>query len=217
MATIYESLDLKMIQKKAKNLYGKEVLGYKCKDSDIANKWQLVFADEEGIFIISENYVKFEDLPLTGNGGLPTEGYGDYSESFEDLVNYYPGCNGAQSAIHYLTDRDLWGAFVGEKGLYATGAITEKMLYDSYLTKHGEKPKYNMGRRNVYVPANKGMTKKMWVAGISKNHNNSLIMVDGRGFMTYADHSAPDVGIRPLVCLSPDITLNLKADKLYIV
>lgn len=42
MAT-YESLDLKMIQKKAKNLYGKEVLGYKCKDSDIANKWQLVF------------------------------------------------------------------------------------------------------------------------------------------------------------------------------
>ena len=215
MAT-YESLDLKMIQKKAKDLYGKEVLGYKCKDSDIANKWQLVFADEEGIFIISESYIKFDWLPATINGGLPTECYGNYSESFEDLVAYYPGCNGAQSAIKYLTDKELWTNFVGNNALYAMGTITDTMLYESYFVKNGKEPKLSMGRKNVYVAADKGMTKKLWVAGISKNHSNSLVVVDGRGFMTYADNSASDIGMRPVVCIRPDIKLVKKMDKLYI-
>lgn len=122
-----------------------------------------------------------------------TECYGNYSESFEDLVAYYPGCNGAQSAIKYLTDKELWTNFVGNNALYAMGTITDTMLYESYFVKNGKEPKLSMGRKNVYVAADKGMTKKLWVAGISKNHSNSLVVVDGRGFMTYADNSASDM------------------------
>lgn len=169
---IYGSADAQIVKENASLYYGAEVTGYECA-SDGVSKWRIFYSDGNNIYLISDDYLHYDDTPAT-NQGNKLDKYGDYRYGFNTVYSNYNGSNslndkvkiwlskylaygsnatntrGSINGAAYMLDVDIWNNYVGENAEYAIGGPTIEMFCDSYKDTHPDKYIENNVATNGY-------------------------------------------------------------------
>lgn len=137
--------------------YGSILQGYQCAKDEAINSWKILYADNNNIYIIADNYIHYQDCPQSKTQRIYRHN-SDYSVSFNDVIKDYRGSeditnekikklnrdyfskysseNNNMKAIAYLLDTEIWKEFQGEKAEYAIGSPTLELLLNSYSQKY---------------------------------------------------------------------------------
>ena len=154
-------------------IYGAVIDGYECSSAGV-DEWQIFYADESNIYIISSDYIPYENIPNstingTSTNNKPVKGSGkraacfsgvldDYSEGAEEITNpviqalnsdffnnYTTSTNSNMQAVAYMLDTEAWSAFAGDNAEYAIGGPTIELFLKSYNEKYPDE-NYNNER-----------------------------------------------------------------------
>ena len=149
------------VKENAKMYYGAEVTGYEC-ESDGVSKWRIFYSDGTNIYLISDDYIHYDDTPETKQGNKLYQ-YDEYRYNFEHVYSDYSGSNsindkvkiwlskylaygsnatntqGSINGAAYMLDIDIWNNYVGEDAEYAIGGPTIEMFCKSYKDTHPDK------------------------------------------------------------------------------
>ena len=156
-------IDAKDISNVPASYYGAEVKGYTC-ESDGVSKWRIYYADENNIYLISDDYIEKSDAPNGKNGSEITTTNKKYQLSLDNVENDYPegaswitnsskaskwlsyllskyGDNtySSMKKTAYLLDTDVWKEFAGENAEFAIGAPTLELFCASYEGTHPDR------------------------------------------------------------------------------
>ena len=169
---IYGSADAQIVKENASLYYGEEVTGYECA-SDGVSKWRIFYSDGNNIYLISDDYLHYDDTPAT-NQGNKLDKYNDYRYGFGTVYSNYNGSNslndkvkiwlskylaygsnatntrGSINGAAYMLDIDIWNIYAGENAEYAIGGPTIEMFCDSYKDTHPDKYIENNVTTNGY-------------------------------------------------------------------
>ncbi len=138
---------------------GKSVTGYNC-DKQNACGWKILYADENNIYLIADDYVHYQDVPAGKRGTTVTKNT-DYCLSFNSIISDYTGTaditderikklnsdyfskgytsqNINMKIVAYMLDTEAWNGYKGEKAEYAIGGPTVELLYKSYNQKNSK-------------------------------------------------------------------------------
>ncbi len=139
--------------------YGKKVSNYKCTNSGAVNNWLIFHADEENIYLISENYINSSYMPKTKNGktqASSSNGYeigigsSDYANGTADITDsrvkkwasyvdkYSKSANDSDKGTAYMLDTSVWNKFQGSYASYAIGGPTMEMAVASYNNRYSK-------------------------------------------------------------------------------
>lgn len=146
--------------------YGKLVTNYQCDaDGEYSDlKWRIFYKDKENIYLIADDYVPYNNLPISA-GGTALAKQGNYSAEFTPVINDYTGSewiikNTNENAIKwlnwvtaypdsdndnikataYMMDTNVWGEkFAGSEAEYAIGGPTLELFCASYKVTHPDK------------------------------------------------------------------------------
>ena len=139
--------------------FGAIVNGYECKNNLAINNWQIFYADENNIYIIADDYIPYEYIPIDSFNYRLSKGKTNYnayfsnnnryngSESIVDekikmLNNDYFEIKGYTSnsinmnSVAYMLDTKAWSVYKGNYGDYAIGGPTVELLTKSYNKKY---------------------------------------------------------------------------------
>lgn len=158
--------------------YGKTVTGYiTSKDTEGNNKWQIFNSDGKNIYLISKEYLLYNDIPKMPNDkevGLETEGIKGIDLSgatmeylgSDDITDENPVYNKLSylkkfpksendniKAVAYMVDQKVWKEYIGIKADYAIAGPTLEQLIDSYNSlnhKNNKKIYYRVASSNGY-------------------------------------------------------------------
>lgn len=77
------------------NIYGAKIIGYNCDNNGVTN-WRIFYANENNIFIISENFITEDDCPKTKNylsvyNNIGNSNYEKYELSMFNVIDDYNG------------------------------------------------------------------------------------------------------------------------------
>ena len=145
-------------QEDKQNLYGATVTGYTCTNSAGVNNWKIFYADNKNIYLIADDYIKYDYCPGTSKHKIyKITDYelaldnviGDYkgSESITDedvkalnsdyFSKNYSSTNNNMKDVAYMLDKNVWNVYDGNKAEYAVGGPTIELLFKSYNEKYG--------------------------------------------------------------------------------
>ena len=142
--------------------YGKEVENYGViydNTADASNKWRIFYADEENIYLITDDYIHADYAPDSANYEIYVNSnnyklsfnnvYKDYTGAVDIdstfankwLSAYYPSnstsINTNIRAVAYMLDTDIWNPiYKNEYAEYAIGGPTLEMFCASYKDTH---------------------------------------------------------------------------------
>ena len=144
--------------------YGKEVENYGVKYDNTAgasNKWRIFYADENNIYLITDDYIHYDYAPRTKNYTITRNsnykfsfdnvykdyaGAADIDSTFANkwLSEYYPSnktnTNENIRAVAYMLDTSIWNPiYKNEYAEYAIGGPTLEMFCASYNDTHPNK------------------------------------------------------------------------------
>lgn len=121
-------------------------------------KWRILYATNDNIFLISDDYISLDDLPSTKSNKKPVNMMSEHTKAatFNNIVSDYTGskdiaddlkwfnsnyfknsfsdinCNNMK-AIAYLLDKEIWTKkFKGNGAKYVVGAPSVEILLNSY-------------------------------------------------------------------------------------
>lgn len=160
-----DTITAKEIAKNPSKYYGKEIKGYTCENDEAINAWKIFFADENNIYIISDDYISYENAPKGKKGTEITKGKkSNYDLGFVNVCNDYTGAADITNekikkwftylekyptsektnakATAYILDTNVWGKFAGNNAEYAIGGPTLEMFCESYNSMHDKKIEY---------------------------------------------------------------------------
>lgn len=137
--------------------YGKIVSNYECANSEGVNAWKIFYADENYIYLITDDYVSYQYVPDGKNGSKIKVNSTDYKLSFNNIIADYKGAadiladektsyllewvntenslsasGGNVKSTAYMLDSNAWKGFKGDKAEYAIGGPTIDLFKKSY-------------------------------------------------------------------------------------
>lgn len=142
--------------------YGATVTGYTCENNAGVNAWKIFYADENNIYLITDDYVSSQYIPDGKNGSEIYINSTNYDLSFNNVVNDYTGLsdisddkikilnndyfekgyslsdddNNYLKAVSYMLDTEVWKVFSNEKAEYAIGGPSIELFLKSYNQKY---------------------------------------------------------------------------------
>ena len=151
------SISSEEVANNPKEYFGGIVSNYECENNAGVNAWQIFYADEENIYLITDDYISYQYIP-SGKNGTSIYKNTDYEFSFQNIINDYTGLvditdekikelnsdyfskffgsNDKMKAIAYMLDTKVWNVFAGEQAEYAIGGPTIELLVKSYNKKN---------------------------------------------------------------------------------
>ena len=146
-------------QEDKQNLYGATVTGYTCTNSAGVNTWKIFYADNKNIYLIADDYIKYDYCPGSVNQKIQKNST-EYQLSMNNVINDYKGTesitdddikalnndyfsknysstNNNMKAVAYMLDKNVWSVYAGDKAEYAIGGPTIELLFKSYNEKYG--------------------------------------------------------------------------------
>ena len=135
--------------------FGGIVSNYDCENNAGVNAWQIFYADEENIYLITHNSIGSKYVP-NGKGGSKIRVNNNSTYTFDEIVNDYKGAaditdekikalnndyfnvkgyrstNSNMKAVAYILDTEVWNVFKGEQAEYAIGGPTMELLFKSH-------------------------------------------------------------------------------------
>jgi hypothetical protein len=179
--------------------YGKIVINYDCPYSEGVTYWKIFYADENNIYLITDDYISSDFCP---NSATQTIQQGlhnsfsisnvikDYSGS-SDITNEkirtlnsnyfavheYANYSTNLKAIAYMLDTNVWSVYAGEKAEFAISSPTIEMLLNSYNQKYGVNYQAKSDEIGYRISNNGGLT---WDSSISfmLNANDDLYVIN---------------------------------------
>ena len=168
--------------------YGKTVSGYTCTNSSAVSNWKIFYAGNDfsadgsyHIYLISDYYIPYANIPKTSAGTSLTKGYCSHSACWNNtaLNNYagsgsitdsnikklnndyfntkgYSGANANMRAVAYMLDTNAWSVYKGENADYAVGGPNIEMIMKSYSQKHGVDYRAQASSATGYQVSNNG-------------------------------------------------------------
>ena len=143
------------------NYYGKIVENYECPNGEGVNNWLIFYADENNIYLITDDYIHKDYCPESKGGNELSQE--EYEFSFHYVMKDYNGSNDITNeklkmlnnkyfeylrenqevnsednmkAVAYMLDTEAWSGFKGSKAEYAIGGPTLELLFNSYNQKY---------------------------------------------------------------------------------
>lgn len=142
--------------------YGAIVTGYNCTNSAGVNAWKIFYADNNNIYLITDDYIHYNDCPASptqviyknnnyklsmnnvikdysnGSSHIMDTKIQNLNKSYFDLLttNNTTSSNNNMKAVAYMLDTSVWSVFAGEKAEYAIGGTPVEMLMKSYSEKY---------------------------------------------------------------------------------
>ena len=164
-AKTQEIVSASVIAQNPELYYGKEVENYGIiydNTAGASNKWRIFYADEENIYLITDDYIHADYAPDSANYEIYVNSnnyklsfnnvYKDYTGAVDIdstfankwLSAYYPSnstsINTNIRAVAYMLDTDIWNPiYKNEYAEYAIGGPTLEMFCASYKDTHPNK------------------------------------------------------------------------------
>ncbi len=162
--------------------YGATVTGYECPNSTGINAWKIFYADSSNIYLIADDYIRYDYCPSSPTGEITK--YDDYKLSMKGnmIINYqngsehitdakikalnndyfnvkkYSSTRENMKAVAYMLDANVWKVFQGDKAEFAIGGPTIEMLMKSYSQKYNVDYRAQAGNSIGYHMSNDGGT-----------------------------------------------------------
>ena len=157
---------------------------------------------------------------------------------------YSSSTNDNIKAVAYMMDTNIWNTFAGKDAEYAMGGPTLEMFCASYKQTHpnkymeyevnniGYQIKWNTDQsysykikglpqddyNKIYINSDRTKAFSMWMATPSGESSNNVMLAYMDGSVTYYGYDGydgPAPGLRPIVCLKPEIKLEKKSNEIY--
>ena len=179
--------------------FGEIVSNYDCPNNAGVNAWQIFYADENNLYLISDDYVHKDYIP-NGSKGSAIYDYGNgYKLGMDDVGDDYSGSSDItdekikalnndyftkgysstsynMKAVAYMLDTNAWSVFAGEQAEYAIGGPTIELLFESYNKRNGtEKYKAVAESKDGYLIS----------SGYGYGYGGSPYMDDNESFKLY--------------------------------
>ncbi len=179
--------------------YGKEVENYGViydNTSEATNKWRIFYADEENIYLITDDYIHEDYAPDAGSYQIYA--YNTYELSINNVYKNYTGAADIDStfankwlsayypsnktstnynirAVAYMLDTDIWNPiYKNEYAEYAIGGPTLEMYCASYKDTHPSKYIECTANTKGYQVRWKGGSYGDSISGVPKDEYNSI-------------------------------------------
>ena len=167
--------------------YGKTVTGYTCDNGSAVANWKIFYAgndfstDGYHVYLISDYYIPYANIPKTSGGQSLTKGSYSHSavwstntlNSYSGTVSItdseikklnndyfyvksYPSTANNMKAVAYMLDKEAWSGYKGEKADYAVGGPSIEMIMKSYSQKHNVNFKAQASSATGYQVSNNG-------------------------------------------------------------
>ena len=162
--------------------YGGEVTNYITPSGDPNVVWRIFYADENNIYLIASNYIKYDYAPTSENYTLYKNS--DYRLAFDNVYQDYTGSASITDgritkwiqkyldvaptstyqnirAVAFMLDEPRWSAMYANPSYaeYAIGGPTLEMFVASYNKTHPENPMYcSANSTGYYVSWTEGGT-----------------------------------------------------------
>lgn len=195
-------------------------------DEDTSDDWRIFYNDGECVYLIASDYVYLPEYSNAYSNG----GYRSFNLK---RIGY----STVDSAIEFLSNTNNWKSLVNENlAKYALGTPDIEMLVESWNQNHNEESIILTENENGYTLEFSGecsinsdslyqvtisdfpfnATIGMWIA--SKDINSKIFSLAG-GFVSFSTVNGADgfssaasgascIGIRPIVCLKPEVMLE---------
>ena len=180
--------------------YGKEVENYGVtydNTSGASNKWRIFYADENNIYLITDDYIHADYAPDSANNTIYINGnnyklsmnnvYSDYTGAANIdstlgnkwLSAYYPSNTTNRNtnirAVAYMLDTDIWDPiYKNEYAEYAIGGPTLEMFCASYKDTHTNRYIECTANSTGYQVRWQGGSFANSISGIPANEFNSI-------------------------------------------
>ena len=179
--------------------YGKEVENYGViydNTSEATNKWRIFYADEENIYLITDDYIHEDYAPDAGSYQIYA--YNTYELSMNNVYKNYTGAADIDStfankwlsayypsnktstnynirAVAYMLDTDIWNPiYKNEYAEYAIGGPTLEMYCASYKDTHPSKYIECTANTKGYQVRWNGGSYGDSISGVPKDEYNSI-------------------------------------------
>ncbi len=140
--------------------YGAIVTGYDCPNSAGVNAWKIFYADENNIYLITDDYIHYDYCPSSATQSISSNSTYyqlsmgsviiDYPNGSAHLTNEkikalnndyfnvkgYASTNDNMKAVAYMLDTNVWSVFAGNHAEYAIGGPTVELVMKSYSQKY---------------------------------------------------------------------------------
>ena len=180
--------------------YGKEVENYGVKYDDTSgasNKWRIFYADENNIYLITDDYIPYNYAPKAGSYQI-NKNDTNYTLSMENVYKNYTGATNIDSTIGnkwlsayypsnktntnsnirvvaYMLDTDIWNPiYKNDYAEYAIGGPTLEMFCASYKDTHPNKYIECTANATGYQVRWHGGSYSALVGGLTKDEYNSI-------------------------------------------
>ena len=180
--------------------YGKEVENYGVKydnTADANNKWRIFYADEENIYLITDDYIHADYAPDSANYEIYVNN-NNYKLSFNNVYKDYTGAADIDStfankwlsayypsnstsinrnirAVAYMLDSDIWNPiYKNEYAEYAIGGPTLEMFCASYKDTHPSDYIECTANSTGYQVRWQGGSYSTYIDGLAADEYNSI-------------------------------------------
>ncbi len=177
--------------------YGKEVENYGVIYDNTAgatNKWRIFYADEENIYLITDDYIHYDYIPNS-----TINRYSDYEFSFGDVYKHYNGASDINMlfglkwlsayypsnyqstdtgirVVAFMLDTSIWDPiYKNEYADYAIGGPTIEMFCESYKDTHvSQYIEYTGANSSGYYIRWQGGSYSYGISGVLQDEHNSI-------------------------------------------
>ena len=178
--------------------YGGEIANYTTPNGDPDVKWKIFYADENNIYLIATDYIKYNYCPA-GIKGSAIFKNSDYKLSMDNVYKDYTGSVDISDSrikkwiqkyldvapssteiniksVAYMLDMNVWNSYYkGEYAEYAIGGPTLEMFVASYNQTHQAKPMYcKSNTTGYYISWSDGGTTTS-ISGLSTSESLYVI------------------------------------------
>lgn len=176
--------------------YGAIVKNYNCNQEGVKS-WRIFYADNENIYLISENCLEYQYVPPSKNyevahmvtyqiyfGSVRNDyngsedinnGNNEVKKWFTYINTYLNEDSANLKNTAYLLDTNVWKVFAGEYAQYAIGAPTIELFAASYNQLYDDNIEYKVTSQTGYEVKNKdseyGATVEIDEANVLYNAN----------------------------------------------
>ncbi len=189
--------------------YGATVTGYTCESREEANTWKIFYADKNNIYLISSDYISYNNIPKGRDKISLNKGDTNYKAYFTNIINStatnkyagsvditnsiikslnndyfkkgYSSNNKNMKAVAYMLDTDIWSGFRDiNYADYAIGGPTIEMLTTSYNQKNKTNYKVQAISNIGYQISQDGGTNWANYYSNTLNKNDSLYVINSK-------------------------------------
>ena len=175
--------------------YGKEVENYGVSYGS-SNKWRIFYADEENIYLITDDYIHYDYAPRSKNYTITRDS--NYELSFTDVYKDYAGAADINStfankwlskyypsnrtntninirAVAYMLDTSIWNPiYKNQYAEYAIGGPTLEMFCASYNDTYPNRDIECTANATGYQIRWQGDSYAFFITDLTKDYYNSI-------------------------------------------